>query len=650
MKNPSTTNTTHLTRILPALALLALAAPPSASAALTVFSASDGDFNDSADWSNLLPGQDGPANQQAVIQNLNRTATTSGDYTNADDPGTLLNDYSLVVRSDAILNIGHNLSTSASDTNTGIVYLGFDAGGGTINHTAGTLTTGSLNIGGFAANGTRTADYNISGTADIDANSIQIRGVDSTRRGRLLVGDGVSLDEAITIYSGQQGSIQGTGAGAGGTLTGQITLQSGADFRGNNMTLSGGIVSAANQGISINGNNWTIDTTAIDLGTGTLTLTSAGNNEANATELNVGGNDWGTARINFGGYLKLGVDNAMPVDAGVEFGWSTDGQSSGTLDLGGTDQTVAFLRQTTNYPTVNGDQNSTGGGTLTIDTAAGTYDYHGRITDGATATSLVKAGTGTQILDNNTGTASNYSGTTTINAGTLALVDASSTNNIASSSAIDVASGATLDVSGITNGFALANGQTLSGSGTVSGGMTVSLGSIISPGNSPGTMSTGAQTWEDGGTYLWEINDSGGSKGGDPGWDWLSITGTLELGSLGAGGFAIDIDSLAGAIAGDSAGFDTFAIDGYESPFDVDYSFVIATASGGINGFNADNFNLDFSGFSALNPEAGWHWEIIQDGANDLVLQAYAVPEPSSAALLGLGGLALMLRRKRSAA
>ena len=650
MKNPSTTNTTHLTRILPALALLALAAPPSASAALTVFSPASGDFNDSADWGNLLPGQDGPANQQAVIQNLNRTATTSDDYTNADDPGTLLNDYSLVVRSDAILNIGHNLSTSASDTNTGIVYLGFDAGGGTINHTAGTLTTGSLNIGGFAANGTRTADYNISGTADIDANSIQIRGVDSTRRGRLLVGDGVSLDEAITIYSGQQGSIQGTGAGAGGTLTGQITLQSGADFRGNNMTLSGGIVSAANQGISINGNNWTIDTTAIDLGTGTLTLTSAGNNEANATELNVGGNDWGFARINFGGYLKLGVDNAMPVDAGVEFGWSTDGQSSGTLDLGGTDQTVAFLRQTTNYPTVNGDQNITGGGTLTIDTAAGTYDYHGRITDGATATSLVKAGTGTQILDNNTGTASNYSGTTTINAGTLALVDASSTNNIASSSAIDVASGATLDVSGITNGFALANGQTLSGAGTVSGDMTIASGSVLSPGNSPGTMSTGAQTWEDGGTYLWEINDSGGSKGGDPGWDWLSITGTLELGSLGAGGFAIDIDSLAGAIAGDSAGFDTFAIDGYESPFDVDYSFVIATASGGINGFNADNFNLDFSGFSALNPEAGWHWEIIQDGANDLVLQAYAVPEPSSTALLGLGGLALMLRRKRSAA
>jgi len=32
------------------------------------------------------------------------------------------------------------------------------------------------------------------------------------------------------------------------------------------------------------------------------------------------------------------------------------------------------------------------------------------------------------------------------------------------------------------------------------------------------------------------------------------------------------------------------------------------------------------------------------------VLNAFFVPEPSSTALLGLGGLALMLRRKRSAA
>ena len=89
--------------------------------------------------------------------------------------------------------------------------------------------------------------------------------------------------------------------------------------------------------------------------------------------------------------------------------------------------------------------------------------------------------------------------------------------------------------------------------------MTIALGSVLSPGNSPGTLSTGSQTWEDGGAFLWEINDSGGNQGADPGWDWLDITGTLDLSSLTAGGFTIDIDSLtSGNIAGDAVGFDTW--------------------------------------------------------------------------------------------
>ena len=78
--------------------------------------------------------------------------------------------------------------------------------------------------------------------------------------------------------------------------------------------------------------------------------------------------------------------------------------------------------------------------------------------------------------------------------------------------------------------------------------MTIGLGGVISPGNSPGTPITGSQTWNDGGSYLWEINasdiDGGGTKGTDPGWDWLDITGTLDLANLSAGGFTIDIDSL----------------------------------------------------------------------------------------------------------
>jgi len=235
-----------------------------------------------------------------------------------------------------------------------------------------------------------------------------------------------------------------------------------------------------------------------------------------------------------------------------------------------------------------------------------------------------------------------YSGNTTVSAGTLALTG--TTNNISSSAIIDVTSGATLDVSGLSSGFELAGSQTISGSGTVFGDMTIASGSVLSPGNSPGTMSTGAQTWEDGGTYLWEINasnDAGGTQGADPGWDWLDITGTLDLSSLTAGGFTIDIDSLtSGNIAGDAVGFESYTkADGI-----FDYSFIIATASSGITGFDADNFTLDSSGFSNA---PGWDWQIKLSGG-DLVLEAYAVPEPSSSALLGLGALALALRRRRA--
>jgi len=613
-----------------------LAASPAAQAGITVWNTASGDFNNAGNWSNLQPGQDGPANQQAVIQGATDIATTSGDYTAASNPAQLLNDYLMVVRSDAGLNIAHNLSTSATDTNTGTVYLGFDAGGGTINHTAGTLTTGTLNIGGFAATGTQTADYNISGTADIDANSIQIRAADNTRKGRLLVGDGVTLDEAITIQHGFSGSI--TGTGTGGVLSGQITLNNSADFRGvggnSGITYEGGITTGPSGtesfGLSLN-QKAIINSNAIDLNDGTLTLTSNGNNIANATEINVSGNDWGMARINFGGYLKLGVDNAMPIDAGVEFGWNSDGASPGTLDLNGTDQTVAFLRQTTIFSTVNGNQNITNSGntdsTLTINTAAGSYDYHGRITDGATnSMSIVKNGAGTQIFDNNSGTASDYTGTTTINAGTLALVSNTSNNNIASSSLITVDAGASLDVTGITaaGGFEIVSGQTLAGEGNVSGDTTINSGGFLSA--------------------------------GDGGIGTLTFDALVDVSSVGANSMLFD---LASPGFSDLVSMSSSELDIGSGSFDLDtFTFTDLSGPGSRIGvgtytlFDANSLALGNSLGSTVFTESllGYATATLFESGGDIFLSVTAVPEPSSTALLGLGGLALMLRRKRSAA
>jgi autotransporter-associated beta strand protein len=235
--------------------------------------------------------------------------------------------------------------------------------------------------------------------------------------------------------------------------------------------------------------------------------------------------------------------------------------------------------------------------------------------------SITKTGAGTMEL---TGTGS-YSGNTTVSEGTLSL--ASSYTHTGTGTFI--VKGGTLNIADDVD--------------ITSSSMTISLGGVISPGNSPGTAITGNQTWEDGGTYLWEINDSGGSKGlslgGTNGWDWLDINGDLNLGSLSAGGFTIDIDSLNSSdLAGTADGFDYSGL-AYGDAYGT--TFIIATADT-INDFDASLFTFDDSDF--INGKLEWN---ISESGTDLVLSAVFVPEPSSTALLGLGGLALMLRRKR---
>jgi hypothetical protein len=60
----------------------------------------------------------------------------------------------------------------------------------------------------------------------------------------------------------------------------------------------------------------------------------------------------------------------------------------------------------------------------------------------------------------------------------------------------------------------------------------------MAPGNSPGTLTVdGDVDWSGavaGGTYLWEVTDATGTAGSDPGWDLISITGTLDLSGAGS--------------------------------------------------------------------------------------------------------------------
>jgi hypothetical protein len=86
--------------------------------------------------------------------------------------------------------------------------------------------------------------------------------------------------------------------------------------------------------------------------------------------------------------------------------------------------------------------------------------------------------------------------------------------------------------------------------------------------------------------------------------------------------------------------------------FDIfDYSGSLTSTFDTINIFNPTFGNLTLGSdplgdASNLNP--GEYWIDYGGGSNDSITLLYAIPEPSSTALLGLGALAFALRRSRA--
>ncbi len=250
---------------------------------------------------------------------------------------------------------------------------------------------------------------------------------------------------------------------------------------------------------------------------------------------------------------------------------------------------------------------STSSGTFSFDTSG--VDFSQRL--GATISgdldgdgSLVYEGPGTLTLAG----ANTYTGSTTVNAGTL-IVDGS--------------------LSG-TSSILLASGARLGGDGTIAGTMTVANGAILAPGNSPGTTTYASdQIWGEGGIYEWEIQDWTGSAGAIDGWDLISITDTesdpnLTITATAENPFIIEITEFS---------LTNFAVSTLEQTFEI------LSADGGISGFDASYFTLDTTAWTQ-----GGTWGIIQDGNS---LKLTYIPEPASLALLGLGAVALLHRRRR---
>nr|MCU0750608.1 autotransporter-associated beta strand repeat-containing protein [Akkermansiaceae bacterium] len=453
-------------------------------------------------------------------------------------------------------------------------------------------------------------------------------------------------------------------ANPGSIVFGGGTLQHSAS---NTHDYSGRFSTAANQAYSINTNSqnvtWATDLissggTLTKAGAGSLTLT--GNNtftggvtistgELKITHGNALGTGPKTINAQNAGYLTLD-GSAGNISLASNLSITTAGlsilNSAGNNVINGTVRTIAG--NGTSTITSDGgslnlagniDSGATGNRVLELSgTSTGANTVSGSISNGTATLAITKSGTGTWSITNGTNA---YTGATNINAGTLAV---SATGSINTSSGVNI-NGGDFRYNASTN---LSPTVTFN-SGTISGtnwqgslsGQTIGTGQTISPGNSPGTATTGAQTWASGGSYLWEINNATGTAGADPGWDLLSGSGTLDITAASGSAFNLLITSLT---LSNSAGFATNFTDAGS------YNWLIADFAS-ITGFDATDFNINTSAFA--NSFTGIFGVSlggvgVVPGDNSQIFLTYTpVPEPR-AALLGSLGLIALLRRRRS--
>ena len=489
---------------------------------------------------------------------------------------------------------GDTLALAGTVTRTGLLTK---AGAGTLS--LPTLPTTNLSIA--------------AGTLAVSATSTQTINTD--------LGD--LFDGGKLAYSGDgvrvNLNVSQTGTGAiVFTKSGQSVAQTGSAL---NATISNPIEMALTSGTlnigTTSGNTLVLNGPITGTGDVNFAVGSAGG--AGTTVLGAQSTFSGNVTVNSSattGVHRLGIDNALPTTAGVTFG-----ATGGSIDLAGFDQTIASLGG--GGAGAGGVVNSSADVSRLTINGAGNGSYAGRIgSPGKAAIELVKDGAGTQTL-----TGSNaYTGATRVLAGTLALSGAGA---IPGSTLIDVRSGATFDVSGLATPFGLGSGQTLAGVGTVNGPVALATGTVA-PGvtgaaGGIGTLTMGVTTL---GSATLALQMTNASAGAGVGWDLLQTT-SLTLPGDGEV-FTIDLSSVLGdGSAGPAVGFDPAAA----------ASWRIIGATGISGSFLANRFSVTTGGFA--NSLGGGSFAVSDSGSDGtgLYLTFTPVPEPSTIALVGIGGV-----------
>jgi autotransporter-associated beta strand protein len=508
-----------------------------------------------------------------VIDNGSLTLTGTG--TNPF-PGKITGSGGLTISSSMTLNGGS--SDYAGDTtvrNSGVLTIAADQGvssgplGSGANLIVGdATTTASVTVLNNVSviNKNFVYPFNTVATAPaftpVTGNSVFINGTVTMGRNVALSGNGGSLTSSAYPFTGK--TVTYTGTIQDDTVNSRVGTFEWAggciNLMGNN-TFTGGVNAHPGSAdpetcfLGIGNNN--------ALGTGTIRATGAASGNLVALS--------GARTISNGLYWTAAPASRMGF-AGVN-----DLTLSGNVDLGGgfygaaSPASVAGPRS---WNVIN----------------AGTTTISGSIS-GQSAATLTKTGDGKLVMSG----ANTFAGNVTLNAGTL-LVNGSN-------------SGA--------GGYTVNAGAILGGTGSIAGPVSVAAGGIIEPGDSPGTLSTGALSLVGGSTMTYEL-DAPNTVGGGVN-DLVAITGNL---SLPASGVVVNIVGLPG-----------FNL----QPGGTTYTLM--TYTGSLTG-SAASFQLGF----APGMVTGATFDTTSEPGAVLIT---VVPTPGSFGLLGMAGLLAARRRRR---
>jgi autotransporter-associated beta strand protein len=401
---------------------------------------------------------------------------------------------SVTNEADVTINNGLAQTLATTISGTGTVTK---IGAGTL-----TVTTAQTYTGATAVNGGVLRLFNngtTAGTVTVSApGALTLDGTLNVARAanfRIALNDGAVLNYATTSTGAAWAVLDG-----GVTTTGNTTINTTALSSNNQagLYLDGGLAgtgtvtinaSTAGVGVNIRNNNSTF--------TGTLVVNGvASTTPGVGSGIGVGGCTTAlqTADITLNGTMEL-------LNRGI--GWANP--ASGAFQMGALNGTGVMVG------------NFSGGGvtTVTLGATGSNGAFSGEIANGAgNVVNLVKVGSGTQTL----GGANTYTGTTTVNGGTLLV-----TNSAGSGTG--------------TGGVSVNAAATLGGTGTVAGGVSIAAGGTVAPGVAGiGTLTTGAATLA--GTYLCEL---GGTTA-----DRVNVIGDLNV-----AGATVSFSTLSALTAGE---------------------------------------------------------------------------------------------------